>query len=168
MAGRRRRHTGVRTPSACSVGVLLEQPARLCVPAGVAALEVGPVGVRARGEVVQPERQDLLLLLPPQLPDQLIQHGHHLRPLLAAKHRRVRAVAAAAEQRQPRPQQRDPLLGDGALVLVPSGAQLEFPRVGVLEQEHCTRWNDTSRRQSCRRQPYTGTGTLVYAVLIRF
>jgi hypothetical protein len=147
LAGRRRRHTGVRTPSACSVGVLLEQPARLCVPAGVAALEVGPIGVRARGEVVQPERQDLLLLLPPQLPDQLIQHGHHLRPLLAAKHRRVGAVAAAAEQRQPRPQQRDPLLGDGALVLVPSGARLEFPRVGVLEQEHCTRWNDTSRRQ---------------------
>lgn len=119
------------------MNALREQPARLGVPSCVAALEVGPVGVGAGGEVVQPEREGLLLLLPAELVDHVLQDGHHLRPFPARQHRRVRAIAAAAQQRQPRPQHRHPLLGYRGLVILPSRALLEFPRVGVLQQEHC-------------------------------
>ena len=125
-----------------AVDALREQLARLGVPARVAALEVGPVGVGAGGEVVQPEREDLLPLLPAELVDQVLQHGHHLRSLPAGQHRRVCAGAAATQQRQPRPQHRHPLLGNRAHVL-PVGTLFELPRVGVLEQKHCTRTNQT-------------------------
>ena len=92
--------------------------------------------------MVQPEREDLLPLLPGELVDQVLQHGHHLRSLPAGQHRRVCAGAAATQQRQPRPQHRHPLLGNRAHVL-PVGTLYELPRVGVLEQKHCTRTNQT-------------------------
>lgn len=78
-----------------------EEISGLGVPPSVACLEVRPIRVGARGEVVEPECEDLLLLLPAQLLDHLPQHRHHLCLIAAAEDGRIRAIARMAQQWQP-------------------------------------------------------------------